>query len=155
MSYEHKEIVLEPSDSALLYSDGLVSTTPMARCSASLGLGHSLPSTVRRDLWEALLEALSSSLGKVGAGGRHHPPYATTLRIPKLNFPNSVNAKFAKHATANFRRCGVAFSHHSCQQRTEVQGGCSSILVCTSRYARSVVGVTDHPEEPLADRLKC
>jgi hypothetical protein len=28
--------------------------------------------------------------GGLGAGGRHHPPYATTLRIPKLNFREFV-----------------------------------------------------------------
>ena len=34
-----------------------------------------------------LMEELSSYCrGGVGAGGRHHPPYAATLRISKLNF---------------------------------------------------------------------
>jgi hypothetical protein len=31
-------------------------------------------------------EEMEAVLGGLGAGGRHHPPYATTLRIPKLNF---------------------------------------------------------------------
>jgi hypothetical protein len=31
-------------------------------------------------------EEKEAVLGGLGAGGRHHPPYAPTLRIPKLNF---------------------------------------------------------------------
>jgi hypothetical protein len=41
----------------------------------------------RRDLWGgAPRGALLLRRGRVGAGGRHHPPYPTTLRFPKLNF---------------------------------------------------------------------
>jgi hypothetical protein len=31
----------------------------------------------------------------LGAGGRHNPPYATVLCASKLNFRDSVKAKFA------------------------------------------------------------
>jgi serine phosphatase RsbU (regulator of sigma subunit) len=41
MSYEQKQIVLEPRASVLLYSDGLVEAhDPKARCSASRGCGR-------------------------------------------------------------------------------------------------------------------
>ncbi len=53
MGYEEKETTLQAGEAVLFYSDGLVEAhkTPWATCSASQGCRHSLPTTVRRDLW--------------------------------------------------------------------------------------------------------
>jgi hypothetical protein len=54
MSYEENEMVLDAGEAALFYSDGLVEAhDPKAICPASLGLGRSSLSTVRRGLWGA------------------------------------------------------------------------------------------------------
>jgi serine phosphatase RsbU (regulator of sigma subunit) len=67
IGYEEQEASLSEGDSVLFYSDGLVEAhDPEVRCSASLGCGRSLPSTMRRrERWgDFFMEELSSYLGE-------------------------------------------------------------------------------------------
>src|SRR5215212_3470005 len=62
-------------------------TTLKARFSAFVVFRRSSPSTVRKvasDLPDGGTPHLRR--GGLGARGPHHPPFATTLPIPKLNF---------------------------------------------------------------------
>ena len=92
MGYEEKETILEVGEGVLFYSDGLVEAHdpkgemfgfPRLRALVAehgeerVSRGFSLGGTL-------LLRR-----GGLGAGGRHHPPYATTLLIPKLNLPRT------------------------------------------------------------------
>jgi hypothetical protein len=73
----------------LFYSDGLVEAhdpegemfgLPRLRALvAEHGEEHSLGDFLLKELY-------SFTGGGLGAGGRHHPPYAEALRLPKLNF---------------------------------------------------------------------
>ena len=89
MGYEEKEAVLEVGDSALFYSDGLVEAhNPQREMFGVPRLrGLLAEHDEERSLVDLLMEELSSFVGGgLGAGGRHHTPYATTLRILRLNF---------------------------------------------------------------------
>jgi Stage II sporulation protein E (SpoIIE) len=89
MGYEEKEIILQAGESALFYSDGLVEAHnpegdmfgfPRLRARVAEHGGE-------RSLGESLMEELYSFVGGgLGAGGRHHPPYAKAFRIPTLYF---------------------------------------------------------------------
>ena len=89
MHYEQKETVLQEGDSALLYTDGLVEAHDPQR--EMFGFPR-LKALIAEHAEEGSLGeflhggTLLLRWGRLGAGGRHHPPYATTLRIPKLNF---------------------------------------------------------------------
>ena len=88
MSYEGGRVSLERDGCVLFYSDGLVEAhDPQGECSAFRSFERSSPSTVRRDrLGLALGGALLLRWRGLGAGGRHHPPYATALCASELNF---------------------------------------------------------------------
>jgi hypothetical protein len=83
MSYEEKELVLEPSDNVLLYSDGLVeATTLRVRWSASLGLGHSSPSKVRMARW-GISAWRNSTLSLGRAGNRRMTSPSLRFDVPR------------------------------------------------------------------------
>jgi hypothetical protein len=89
MGYEEKETMLQAGESVLFYSDGLVEAHDpdgemfgFPRLSA-LVAEHAEEEGPPGDY---LLEELYSFVGGLGAGGRHHPPYAPTFPVPKLNF---------------------------------------------------------------------
>jgi hypothetical protein len=87
MEYEEKQIELDAGEGVLFYTDGLVEAHdpkgemfgfPRLR---TLIAEHGEESTGRLPPGTALL----LRGGGLGAGGRHHPPYATTLLSSKLN----------------------------------------------------------------------
>jgi serine phosphatase RsbU (regulator of sigma subunit) len=85
MSYE--ENVLNVGEAALFYSDGLVEAHDPQRKMFGFPRLKTLLAK-HGDEEEALGELLMEELrrAEVGAGGRHHHPYAEAFRIPKLNF---------------------------------------------------------------------
>src|SRR5215204_439143 len=90
MGYEEKEIVLDAGEAALFYSDGLVEAHDSQRHEMfgfprlrALIAEHGK----ERSLGEFLFRgALLLRRGRLGAGGRHHPPYARRIRILEMNF---------------------------------------------------------------------
>ena len=88
MGYEEKETILEAGEVALFYSDGLVEAHdpkgemfgfPRLMCTRR----RARTGEVARGLPDG--GTLFLRRGGLGAGGRHHPPYAQAFRIPKLN----------------------------------------------------------------------
>ena len=98
MGYEEKEIVLDAGEAALFYSDGLVEAHDSQRHEMfgfprlrALIAEHGK----ERSLGEFLFRgALLLRRGRLGAGGRHHPPYAKAFRINKLNFSEHTSTHF-------------------------------------------------------------
>jgi hypothetical protein len=92
MRYEEKETIVHSGQAALLYSDGLVEAHDPEGDMFGFPRLRTLKAEraeEKRPLGEVLLEELNSftgSQGRLGAGGRHHPPYAKAFRINKLNF---------------------------------------------------------------------
>jgi Stage II sporulation protein E (SpoIIE) len=89
MSYEENELVLDPGEGVFFYSDGLVEAhDPKGEMFGFPRLRELVAEHgEERSLGNFLLEELFSFVrGGLGAGGRHHPPYATTFRNHKLNF---------------------------------------------------------------------
>src|SRR5215218_2977180 len=90
MGYEEKDIVLDAGEAALFYSDGLVEAHDSQRHEMfgfprlrALIAEHGK----ERSLGEFLFRgALLLRRGRLGAGGRHHPPYARRIRILEMNF---------------------------------------------------------------------
>ena len=87
MGYEEKETSLQAGESVLFYSDGLVEAhDPKGEMFGFPRLVNSSPSTpgeVARGLPDG--GTLLLRRGGLGAGGRHHPSYATTLCNPNLS----------------------------------------------------------------------
>src|SRR5215208_4252708 len=87
-------VVRLPSSTATAWSR---LTTPKARCSASPDFRRLLPRTVGGIAGGCNPRgALLLRRGGLGTGGRHHPPYPTTLRTPKVNFGEIVKSECRK-----------------------------------------------------------
>jgi serine phosphatase RsbU (regulator of sigma subunit) len=90
MSYGEGEVSLREGESVLFYSDGLVEAhDTQGEMFGFPGLRALMAEHAAEEgsLGEFLMEELYSFVGGgLGAGGRHHPPYAATLRISKLIF---------------------------------------------------------------------
>jgi hypothetical protein len=98
MDYEEKETTLHGGEAALLYSDGLVEAhDPKGEMFGFPDFRRLLPRTVGGIAGGCNPRgALRLRRGGLGTGGRHHPPYPTTLRIPKVNFGEIVKSECRK-----------------------------------------------------------
>jgi serine phosphatase RsbU (regulator of sigma subunit) len=91
MSCEEGEVPLAGGNCVLFYSDGLVEAhNPKGEMFGFPRLRALVANYgEERSLGNVLLKELYSFVGGLGAGGRHYPPYPTTLSIPKLTFRES------------------------------------------------------------------
>jgi len=82
MSYEEKEITLQAGEAALFYSDGLIEAhDPQGEMFGSPRLRALIAEDADERSAGGLTPrgALLLRRGGLGAGGRHHPPYAPTF----------------------------------------------------------------------------
>ena len=91
MGYEEKQTILQAGEAAVFYSDRLVEAHDpkgemfgFPRLRALVAEHGAEGGEVAGGLADE--GALLLRRGGLGAGGRHHPPYATTLRSPWVNF---------------------------------------------------------------------